>query len=76
MSEQEKDGRENGPPAPEKCPGCDGCGLIASGEEGAPWSFWMSLPPGLDLAVRAGIVKPIPCPDCGGTGEKRNEHAE
>lgn len=33
--------------------------------ERAPWSFWESLPPGSDLAVRFGLVKRVPCVRCG-----------
>lgn len=51
------------------CTRCDGCGRIADSEDGEPWTDWSSLPPGADLAVRAGIVKPIPCEECGGTGK-------
>lgn len=52
----------------ENCTRCDGCGRIADCETGEPWTAWQDLPPGGDLAVRAGIVKPIPCPDCSGSG--------
>jgi hypothetical protein len=34
--------------------------------ERAPWSFWTSLPPGSDLAVRLGLVKPMDCTECYG----------
>lgn len=51
-----------------KCSRCWGEGQIADSEEGEPWSMWESLPPGSDLAVRMGIVQPIPCPACGGNG--------
>jgi len=50
------------------CPRCDGCGRIANDVDGTPWSFWEALPPGSDGAVRAGIVQPVTCPDCGGKG--------
>ena len=49
-----------------ECERCDGCGQIADSDEGEPWTAWTSLPPGSDLAVRMGLVKPIPCPDCTG----------
>jgi hypothetical protein len=32
--------------------------------------MWEDLPPGSDIAVRIGLVVPIPCPDCGGTGKR------
>ena len=40
-------------------------GKIADDEAGSPWPAWSELPPGSDFAVVAGMVKPIPCPDCG-----------
>ncbi len=55
--------------ADDKCDRCDGCGKIASDDEGSPWSAWLALPPGSDLAVRLGVVRPIDCPDCGGAGQ-------
>ncbi len=51
-----------------KCGRCDGCGRIANSDDGEPWKYWADLPPGADLAVRMGLVQPIPCPDCKGTG--------
>lgn len=58
-----------------RCDRCDGCGKIASGEEGAPWSMWLEMPLKSCAAVLMEIVKPIPCPKCGGTG-KRSEARE
>lgn len=51
-----------------QCPRCRGCGKIADCGDGEPWTVWEELPPGSDLAVQAGIVKPITCPDCDGKG--------
>lgn len=51
-----------------QCERCNGCGKIADTENGEPWESWANLPPGSDLAVRLGFVRPIQCPDCGGTG--------
>lgn len=56
----------------EKCQRCDGCGRIADSDDGEPWTVWANLPPGSDLAVRMGIVNPIDCPACGGTGGNPN----
>ena len=53
-----------------KCDRCDGCGRIADSEDGEPWSVWEELPPGSDLAVKMGLVKPLTCPSCGGTGKE------
>lgn len=52
------------PPAP--CSRCKGCKQIDDGDEGIAWTHWLALPPGSDLAVRLGVVKPIPCPACCG----------
>lgn len=46
------------------CHTCDGCGQVADTDDREPWTAWESLPPGSDMAVRMGLVKPIPCPDC------------
>lgn len=51
-----------------KCMRCDGCGQIANSDDGEPWTAWEALPPGSDLAVRLGLVYPIPCPACDGRG--------
>jgi hypothetical protein len=59
----------------EPCPRCDGCGRIANSEAGEPWRVWEALPEASAVAVRLGIVKPILCPDCAGTGRRREEPA-
>ena len=53
----------------EKCERCDGCGKIADDCVGEPWTFWASLSPESSVAIRLGLVHPIPCPVCGGTGK-------
>lgn len=55
--------------AKRECGECAGCGKIANDTDGTPWKYWLELPLGSSAAVLAGIVKPIPCPECGGTGE-------
>ncbi|ANN16224.1 hypothetical protein SD37_11610 [Amycolatopsis orientalis] len=50
------------------CSRCLGEGKIANTDDGEPWSAWATLPPGSDLAVRMGFVRPIDCPDCEGHG--------
>lgn len=47
-----------------KCSTCDGCGQVANTDDREPWTAWEDLPPGSDLAVRLGLVRPVPCPDC------------
>lgn len=51
-----------------KCMRCDGEGFTGSDAEHAPWSFWESLPPGSDIAVRLGFVVKVTCSKCGGSG--------
>lgn len=53
------------------CPRCEGCGQIADSEAGEPWLAWENLPTGSNVAVRLGLVKPIRCPACQGTGTAR-----
>ena len=50
------------------CEGCDGCGQIANTDDREPWSMWEGLPEASKVAIRLGIVRPIPCPYCHGTG--------
>lgn len=57
------------PPGKAPCPRCRGCRQIASDDDCTPWVDWLELPLGSSLAVLAGIVKPLPCPACNGTGE-------
>ena len=52
-----------------KCEKCDGCGKIADSDEQEPWTAWTGLPLHSAVAVLAGIVKPITCPACSGSGE-------
>ena len=53
------------------CDKCDGCGKIANSEDGEPWTAWQSLPPGSDVAVKLGLIWPILCPSCGGSGKAK-----
>lgn len=64
-------GRKPGPGVTgEDCARCHGCGQLANDEDETPWKFWAELPPGSDLAVRVGLVRPHQCPACGGSGKK------
>lgn len=55
--------------SPRKCDRCQGCGKIANDDDGTPWSYWAELEPPANLAVTAGIVKPVTCDKCGGSGK-------
>lgn len=60
----------------EFCFRCDGCGQIANTNDQEPWSAWEKLPESAKLAVRLGIVSPIPCHDCDGTGVRIDKAKE
>lgn len=53
----------------EPCHRCLGCGQLANSDDREPWTTWQDLPPGSDLAVRLGLVRPVPCDICGGSGK-------
>lgn len=52
-----------------QCQKCRGCGKVADTSDQEPWSEWMKLPLQSAGAVLIGLIKPIPCPACGGTGQ-------
>jgi len=52
----------------EACQKCWGWKRIDNGRDGISWKHWAELPPESDIAVRIGLVKPIECPRCHGTG--------
>lgn len=51
-----------------ECERCEGCGLLADSEDREPWTVWLNLPLRSSLAVLAGLVRPVQCDRCGGTG--------
>lgn len=51
------------------CARCEGCGQIATSDQGEPWTAWLDLPLKSAAAVVLGLVRPIPCPACGGSGD-------
>lgn len=52
-----------------KCGRCDGCGQLADSDAREPWTTWTALPLKSSAAVLMGLVKPIPCDACDGTGQ-------
>lgn len=54
-----------------KCSKCDGCGKVANTDDQEPWSAWMNLPLQSSAAVVMGLVRPIDCLACKGTGKAR-----
>lgn len=52
------------------CTKCQGCGQVANTDAEEPWSQWADLPSESSAAVIVGLVKPITCPDCNGSGMK------
>lgn len=54
---------------PAECQTCAGCGRIANDADRTPWKYWAELPLQNAVAVVMGLVRPIQCPDCDGTGK-------
>lgn len=50
------------------CHQCEGWKRIANDEDQSSWRAWAELPDQASLAVKMGLVKPILCPHCKGTG--------
>lgn len=53
-----------------QCTKCLGCGKVANSDDQEPWSMWEDLPEQSKLAIRIGLVAPMTCPRCGGSGEE------
>lgn len=53
-----------------ECTKCAGCGRVANSERQEPWKYWEDLPLKSAAAVVLGVVRPIQCPECGGSGER------
>lgn len=53
----------------EDCPSCEGCGKVANDTDQTPWTHWINLPEQSKLAIYMGLVHPVRCARCGGTGK-------
>ena len=61
-----------------KCLRCDGCGQTDNNddwEERESWTAWEQLPPSSKLFVTLGLVFPVPCYICEGSGVVPEETA-
>lgn len=52
------------------CGRCNGCKQIANDDDGTPWHHWAALNPPENIAVQFGLVFPIQCPRCQGSGKE------
>ena len=69
MVEEVKDGEEvKVEEEVNRCERCEGCGQITSDDGGTPWIHWSNLPLSSAGAVLLGVVKPLVCPECNGSG--------
>lgn len=51
-----------------RCEKCYGCGQVADTRDQEPWKVWLEMPLQSAIAVQMGLVRPIPCPVCKGSG--------
>lgn len=56
-----------------KCHNCDGCGKVADDDDQTPWKYYLELPLQSSTAVLMGLIKPITCPACNGTGKEPSD---
>jgi hypothetical protein len=55
---------------PDACTKCLGWKKIANDDDQLSWKHWAELPPPSNIAVQLGLVFPIDCPRCLGTGKE------
>ena len=55
------------------CTQCEGWKRVASGDDPVTWKAWAEIPPPSNLAVQLGMVYPVTCPRCEGTGIEPKE---
>lgn len=52
------------------CPACAGCGRVANDDDRTPWKYWAELPAQSAIAVFVGLVRPLTCQRCNGSGKE------
>lgn len=55
---------------PDACQKCLGWKKIANDDDQLSWKHWAELPPPSNIAVQMGLVFPIDCPRCQGSGRE------
>jgi hypothetical protein len=55
---------------PDACQKCLGWKQIANDDDQTSWKDWAELPPPSNIAVQLGLVFPIDCPRCQGSGKE------
>jgi hypothetical protein len=58
------------------CSLCLGWKQVDDGDEPASWKYWAELPAQSSAAVALGLVRPVPCPRCGGAGKEPSKGAD
>lgn len=55
------------------CQQCLGWKRVANTDGQESWMYWAELPTQAAIAIQIGLVKPIECPRCHGTGIEPTE---
>lgn len=50
------------------CTQCEGWKRVDNGDDQGSWKYWAELPAPSNIAVQMGLVRPVTCPRCDGTG--------
>jgi hypothetical protein len=58
------------------CQQCLGWKRIANSDDQESWKYWAELPTQSAIAVQVGMVKPVECPRCHGTGVEPKDPEE
>jgi len=61
---------------PDACQQCLGWKRVANDDERSSWKHWAELPAPENIAVRLGLVYPVECPRCQGSGRERADEAQ